>query len=65
MVIMITPREIKLAAIFIIFGIGTWFVSDGFDKWFTSNFPNIPKFVVGVVIILGILAIFRFVKMPI
>ena len=57
---MITIKEVKLLAIALIFGIAYWFIMTGMREWFVTNFPNVSTVIVGLVVIILLLIIFKY-----
>jgi hypothetical protein len=57
---MITPREIKLLFLGLIFGIAYWFIYSGARDWWATAFPSINSFWVGLGIILLFLGLYKF-----
>lgn len=57
---MITPREIKILLLGLIFGIAYWFVFSGAESWWSTTFPSISTFWVGVIVIFAFLGIYKF-----
>jgi len=57
---MITIKELRLLAVALLFGIGYWFVMTGMREWWVNNFPNVSTVIVGIVIILGLMMIYKY-----
>lgn len=53
-------REIKLLGLFIIFGVANWFIMAGARDWFTKTFPEVNTVIIGFVIILVLIALYKF-----
>lgn len=57
---MITRPEVKLFALFFLFGLCNWFLLEGVSGWIDNHLPGINTFWIGLAGLLILLFLFRF-----
>ena len=56
----ITPREIKLLILGLIFGIAYWFMYSGAETWWEATFPGVSTFWAGLIIVFAFIGLYKF-----